>query len=451
MEEQRLRLVASLKMHIGRADFVLRVLLITALSRAFELLFSRDTASHLNTLPGYLQAFEGTIVFGFLGFYLVKALRGRLLDAGLPRWYSFPAFFIWLLSISMPMFWPKIWLIGLTLIVLLVLAGGLIPSRQVPLTSASLGSVAEKEEEDAVSKPVPPKVRRVGRISFLRSLLTIACLWFPLILLDASSAQGTGVWIARLGYFLLGVIWLTKLLGRLEDADRLSTSWLGYFVVAAVLLIRIIRRIGGAGQASQLYGFSISDATRVAFSWMPWLKFVNGYEMLALFLLIQVPLALFPSKPSGEEPVSSRKMESKYGKLLAERRRTRKRFLVAPFAFLRRLLVLAFLWALLIRLDGVSNRGTGTWIARFGYFILVYAWMMNVQDRFENAGWPHDWYGAQYCLVVSVASLMPLAVHWVNGFGALGIFVLIQVPLLFLRSKPRNQDQLPSAPPLTSQ
>lgn len=443
--------MVSLKMHIGRADFVLRVLLITVLSCAFEFLFSRDTASHLNILPRYLQAFEGTIVFGFLGVYFVKALNGRLLDAGLSRWYSFPAFIIWLLSISMLIIWPRIWLIGLALIALLLLVGGSIPSRQVTVTSVSLGSVAEKGEEDIASKPAPPKLRRVGPISFLRSLLTIACLWFPLILLDVSSVQGTGVWIARLGYFMLGVIWLTKLLGRLEDADRLSTSWLGYFVVAAVLLIRVIRRIGGMGQPSQLYDFFISsDATRVAFSWMPWLKFVNGYEMLALFLLIQIPLAFFPSKPD-DKLASPQKTESKYGKLLAERRRTRKRFLVAPFAFLRRLSVLAFLWAALIYLDGVSDGGTGTWIARFGYFILAYAWLMNSQGRFEDGGLPHDWYGAQYCLVVSVVSLMPLAVHWVNSYGALAIFVLIQVPLLFLKSKRRNQDPMPGAPALTSQ
>ena len=52
------------------------------------------------------------------------------------------------------------------------------------------------------------------------------------------------------------------------------------------------------------------------------------------------------------------------------------------------------------------------------------------------------WATRQYFLVVSVASLMPLAVHWVNGYGALAIFVLIQTPIALLLSKPRPDDPL---------
>lgn len=72
--------MARSKKFVGRIDFVLRILLITFLCRAFEFLFSRDTASHLNLLPRYVQALEGVIVFGLLGVYVVKAINGRLLD-----------------------------------------------------------------------------------------------------------------------------------------------------------------------------------------------------------------------------------------------------------------------------------------------------------------------------------------------------------------------------------
>jgi hypothetical protein len=197
----------------------------------------------------------------------------------------------------------------------------------------------------------------------------------------------------------------------------------------------------GVGQPPHLYGFSISDAGHIVFSLMPWLKFINGYEMLAVFLLVQVPLALFPSKLGSGKP-AQQTIESKFGKLLAERRSTGKRFLVGPFAFLRRLLVLAFLGGPLIYLDGVSNGGIGSWSARLGYFILIYAWMMNSYGRFKDAGWTEGWYGAQYWLVVSVVSLMPFAVHWVNGYGALVIFVLIQTPTALLRSKPKPEKPL---------
>ena len=428
--------MASSKKFVGRIDFVLRILLITVLCRSFEFLFSRDTASHLNLLPRYIQALEGVIVFGLLGVYVVKAINGRLLDAGLARWYSFPAFSAWLLSSLIPIIWPGIGPIGLAPFVVFLLVGGLLPSKQVSAATTLEGKVVN--EDEIAPTPASSKLQRVGPISFLRSLLTIACLCCPLILLDVSSVQGAGVWVARIGYLILGIVWWTILLGRLEDAGRLSPSWFGAFVVAAVLLMRIFLRTQGVGQPFHLYGFSNSDVGHIVFPLTPWLKFINGYEMLAVFLLVQVPLALFPSKFGSGKPASQQKKQSKVGKLLAERRSNRKRFLVGPFAFLRRLLALAFIGGALIYLDGVSNGGIGSWSARLGYFVLIYAWMMNSYGRFEDAGWTEGWYGAQYWLVVSVVSLMPMAVHWVNGYGALVIFVLIQTPIALLRSKPKD-------------
>jgi hypothetical protein len=113
---------------------------------------------------------------------------------------------------------------------------------------------------------------------------------------------------------------------------------------------------------------------------------------------------------------------------------------------LRRVLVIAFICAPLVYMDGASNHEIGTWIARIGYFILSFAWIMNVTGRFDDAGWTRMWCGSQYILVVSVASLMPLAVHWVSGYGALAIFVLIQTPMAFLRSKPRPEEPLSEDP-----
>jgi hypothetical protein len=274
-------------------------------------------------------------------------------------------------------------------------------------------------------------------------------LGLPLIWLYTTSIHGTGMWVAMVGLSIIGVIWLTKLLGRLEDVGWLSSSWLGYFAVAIVLLNRIRRNIDGAGQPLQFHGLSLSDAAHSALSAMPWLKSVNGYEMLALFLLIQAPLALLPSKQRGKEAPSPKKFESRFGKLLAERRRTQKRFLVTPSAFLNRLLVIALFWVPLIYLDAFSRGGFGTWLARSGYFILIYAWLMNVQGRFEEAGWIEGWYGAQFCLVVIVASLMPLAVNWVNAYVALAIFVLIQVPAVFLLRKSPSGAPPTGGPPLS--
>ena len=80
------------------------------------------------------------------------------------------------------------------------------------------------------------------------------------------------------------------------------------------------------------------------------------------------------------------------------------------------------------------------WIARLGYFILAYSWMMNADGRFEDAGWGFNWEGKQYILAVSVATLMPLAVHWISGYEALVLFVFIQIPTVFLKSKSKSEE-----------
>ena len=286
--------------------------------------------------------------------------------------------------------------------------------------------------------------QKVSPIGFLRTLLTIGCLWLPLIWLDSSGLE-IRVWTARLGYFILGTVWLTKVVARLEDAGWSPHIGRGYLIAISVLLTGILRRFLGAGHSSQSYGFPFADAEHFASMLPLWLKPINGYEMLVLFLLIQVPLAFLPSKPRPARPQDrehrNKRITTWYGKDM-------KPLLVSPFAFLRRLFVIALLWVPLIYMDGASNGEIGTWVARVGYFILSYAWLMNADGRFEDAGWGFNWEGKQYCLVVSVASLMPLAVHWVNGYGALAIFVLIQTPTALLRSK-RVPERLPESSPST--
>jgi hypothetical protein len=423
--------VASPAKRIGRLDFVLRVLLFTALGRVFALLFPRDTTFHLMLSTRYLYACEGVLIFGFVGIWLLRAIDGRLVDSGISRWYRYPAFIVWLLSTSLPFIWSRIWPISLALFALLLLAGGLTPSKSVQGESAPVEIIVENGEK--ASEPKKKLLqKKVSAIGFLRTLLTIGCLWLPLIWLDSSGLE-LRVWTARLGYFILGVVWLTKVLDRLEDAGWSPHIGRGFFIVISVLLIGILRRFLGSGQSSQSHGFSSAQSEHFASMLPLWLKLINGYEILALFLLIQVPLAFLPSK---HRPARPQDREHRNKRITQWHGKNVKPLLVGPFAFLRRLLVIALLWVPLIYMDGASNGGIGTWVARFGYFILGYAWLMNADGRFEDAGWGFNWEGKQYCLVVSVTSLMPLAVHWVNGYGALVIFVLIQIPTVFLRSKP---------------
>lgn len=437
--------MARLTKPVGRLEFVLSVLLITALGRVLALLLPWDVTFHLRLLPRYLYACEGVIVFGFVGIYLLKAIDGRLLDTGLSRHYRYPVFAVWIISTSIPFIWVRIWPIGLALFALPLFAGGLIPSKSVLGKSAPAEMIAEDREKvsalenDSLS-------RKVSSVGFLRTLLTIGCLGFPMILLDNASGQGTGVWIARLGYFVLGTVWLTKISDRLEDAGGSPHIVPGFIIVVGAFVIGMLRRLEVAGQSSQSYGFSSAYGMHSAFILPPWLQLINGYEMLTLFLLVQVPLAFLPSAPRSARPQDcerrSKRIATWHGKEV-------KPFLVGPFAFLRRLLFIVLLWVPLIFMDGASNGKTGTWIARLGYFILAYAWMMNADGRFEDAGWGFNWEGKQYALVVSVASLMPFAFHWVNGYGALAIFVLIQIPTVFLRSKLVPEEPSPGDSTLT--
>lgn len=142
-----------------------------------------------------------------------------------------------------------------------------------------------------------PPLPRVSPIGFLRSLLTIGCLWLPLILLQTQPGWGAVVWIARLGYLALAVLWWVKLVGRLEDAGWWSSQVAGgVSLLFGSLAIGMIRHIAGL-QAHSYYLFVL---THPASTLPVFLRPANGYEVLALFLLIQVPLAFVPSNPRSE-------------------------------------------------------------------------------------------------------------------------------------------------------
>ncbi|MGB9152569.1 MAG: hypothetical protein WCD70_05730, partial [Alphaproteobacteria bacterium] len=202
----------------------------------------------------------------------------------------------------------------------------------------------------------------------------------------------------------------------------------GLFTVAGLLLIGTLRAIWGGTGSSYPRRPSSGVIALFATISLPWLKLINGYEVLALCLLVQLPLAFLPSKPNST--FSERSKEGNK-RITTWHGREIKPLLVGPFAFLGRVFLIALLGAFLIYMDGASNGEIGTWAARIGYLTLTFAWLMNVQGRFEDAGLVGGWRGSQYALVVSVASLMPLAVHWVNGYRALATFALIQIPTIF--------------------
>lgn len=414
--------MATSRKTIGRLDFVLRALLFTAAMIAFERFLPDRKLAQLSFLPDYLRRFAYSIAIGIFIGPLTDAIAGRLKDAGLSHRYAFPVFLFWLLS-TMPMeirisYWP----ISLALFALLLITGGLLPSKPAPPEIAS-GDNGTEEKLIAPSPSFSPRLF-VSSIGFLRTLLTLTCIWVPLIWLEKTSIDGLGALVAHVAYFVVGFVWFFKVLGRFEDAGRSSNRYGTPFFIVALIV-----------------------------SMLPlWLKLSNGYEALALFVVIQVPLASPRSKPQPDLPVPPPRELSDFRKRLKLRREDRKLrrkaakpFFVGPFAYLRRLMVIGCLWALMISMQNASDNWVGVLFAHCGYFILTSVWIMNLDGRFKDAGWAHDWYGSQFVLVVSVASLMPVAFHWVNGYGALAIFVLIQTPTVLLPSKPRPPEPPPES------
>ena len=397
----------------GRLGFVLRILPVTALGFAFEFLLRSAPLSDLSARFHYLSVLLQATVFCLVGGYSANAINRRLLDSGLPRWQRYPAYAIWLLSTSLPFIWAREWPIALALFLLLLITGGVVPSKQVPIP---LDKIPEDDGKARASQRSIPARLLISPVGFLRSLLTFACISLPLLWLESAFGRGIGPLIAHLGYGILYLVWVFKVLGRFADSGR-SSNW---------------------------FWFPFCITVTIASAVPAWFKLINHYETLAVFLLIQIPLVFLPSKPRPKEPAHPASAGEKYRERVARRQKGAMPLVVEPFAFLRRLLVIACLCALLI-LMSASGGPTLVWIARCGYFILPFTWIMNATGRLQDAGLAHSWYPSQYCLAVSVASLMPLAVRWVNAYEALAIFAIVQIPTVFLKSKPKPEEPLPES------
>lgn len=391
---------------------------------ALAITFLAEGLLHSDQLPRYLYVLQRTAVVGLVGMFLFRTINGRLLDAGLARWYRFPVFALWLASTSLPVLLPQRSLLSLGLFSLLLILGGVVPGKPVQAKSSATKEVAQDEEEFSAPSRRTPSLPLVDRIGFLRSLLTLACLWLPLIWLEDFSGNHLGAWIARLFYGILCIVWAVKVIGRLEDAGKAPSVRQGLLVIFLALFIGLMSHLQLQMWTQWLEGFLVFN-TAVALS--QWLIHLNGYEKLGLFFLVQIPLTFLQSKRTQTVSYLGQRTNAAKTNVLA---------LCGPFEYLRILLVIAGVYVPLIYMDYASNNGVGSWTARSGYVILAFFWLTFAHGRLKDAGWAHSNYPPQYFLFVAVASLMPLAVHWVNGYGALAIFVIVQIPTVFLKSVP---------------
>jgi len=419
---------------VGRFEFVIRILFLSILLTALEYCLPGNALLRFGLLSSFLYAALGVIVLGFTGLALFKVIHGRVIDANLPRWSTHLALAAWLFSTAVPIIWPHEWPSALILFFSLLIAGGLVRSSPVhPVSTASIGAAPRGVKTTRPRRVFEfPAKLLVSRLGFARTLVTIGCCFLSVIWLWKSGGP-VGKWVAFFCSAILGLVWLMKVWGRLEDAGHMPRARHGFSVVLALVLVRLLRLVETKRHSASWYGFPFSNLSSMAPAWTRLSQSLNGYEILALLLLIQTPLAFLPSARGHEERQQKELRTARVNELAV----------TGPLEFPRVLLIIACAWCLLIYGDHVSGGGVGTWLARIGYGIVAFAWLVFAQGRLQDAGWAHDWYPSQYCLVVSVASLMPLAAGWVNSYEAALIFVLIQTPTVFLRSKSGQSSSSP--------
>jgi hypothetical protein len=183
------------------------------------------------------------------------------------------------------------------------------------------------------------------------------------------------------------------------------------------------------------------------------LNLTNGYESLAIFVLIQIPTVFLRSKPRPvspipefaaipESPIAENELADENPMPHAQDRRRTRAKPIGPRSFMISLLVIAGIWLFFIYFEDVSGHNTGAWIARLGYAIMGFLWFGLAAGRFEDAGL-FDGRLFLYVVAVPTVTLLPLILNLTNGYESLAIFVLIQIPTVFLRGKSRPEEPLP--------
>jgi hypothetical protein len=240
----------------------------------------------------------------------------------------------------------------------------------------------------------------MGRIRFLLSLALIAVsggallrLWRP----HASSPRAT--LLLEYCLALLGVFWIRNLERRLRDAGLPRWCFWPYFLIA----------------------FTACFAVHA-------LHFANLPRTIALFFLLQLPAILFESAPApaGLLSQAAAPPKSKPAKPVAP---------LGAVEFAIFLLLIAGLWQVLHLLRGDVGGLPHARALRLAMDtasgLLCLAWIFSVRGRLKSldrARWT-----LLFCVAVLAVCLLPLAFRLIGFPLAIVLFIVLQIPVVFLR------------------
>jgi hypothetical protein len=242
-------------------------------------------------------------------------------------------------------------------------------------------------------------VKPVGRILFLFYALIIAAMWaalFPLLEIEFKMHGGSSLrFVAMFGGWVPGLWWLRCVDGRLLDAGL--PRWYRWPYGFAWLFFAC---------------FCLTMNTR------------HGFMALLLFLIFQIPNVFLRSKPAAVE-------SQPCGPSREAEKASRPEKPVGRFTFI---LIVVLFAALSVGLRPLEH---GDWrvLDQIVYFILLPVWMISLESRLLGTGMP-DWCFPPYAFILLLTLGLPWEFKAIDNTRAFMFFVLLQIPTVFLRTKP---------------
>jgi hypothetical protein len=204
------------------------------------------------------------------------------------------------------------------------------------------------------------------------------------------------------GFVILGVFWLRSLESRLMDAGAPRWCFWPYFLIVFTGCLAA-------------HGLKITDSL----------------ETLALFLVLQLPLASWPGKPAQTGILS----ESASLPASRPQKPSRRVTPLGAFEFAVYLLLITGLWTVLHLLRGDVSGMAMAQNLRYALDaasgLLCVLWIFSARGRLKALGWTR--WTLTFCSIVLIPCSLLFALRVISFPHALVLFVALQIPVILIR------------------